>query len=443
MAQYDIPEKIGKEYSTVFRQLKKMRKKKLVKVVATITSKKRGKDKDIFSLTLFGWLVCYGQNVLSVENVPYLVEALKEDVPLVFGEWDYFEKEGVKEIAEKHLVNTMKVCFSKYLSLLANADVQIKIRKKDNPNFPKTEFWKDFYEVWLTEKRWAKQLTDVFLYHGFKINNPFEYTLDIDMLTVDEKEKLRKAFNRNMRLYFYRTVICRQDNTIPTILDIASPFDFGMKSFIEFRNKFFNPIDCSDKIANLMSLKFKEEGKSKNISPFLDISNLIYNQNYFFATLKVCELYLNYPFLNWEEFFTAILDCMIGEADSMVSHIHLRSEINKTKISTTRKDNYKSAMLEILAALTFFDIEPIQVWDTTFYQMKANAEKYGKLLFKKKGLVTGKILYFYKSDESIEQAKKKTLPFIQNQLEQLRTQHSDLSLYELSKVYVRKQFEKS
>jgi DNA-binding PadR family transcriptional regulator len=107
MAQFDIPNEVGKHYTTILRQLRKLEKRKLVKVARRERSKKKGKDKKIYTLTPAG--VC---SILITSNLLYdNPEAIAKDWGHLFPilkKLPLFQKYGVKHYLLKNIKDTLK-----------------------------------------------------------------------------------------------------------------------------------------------------------------------------------------------------------------------------------------------------------------------------------------------------------------------------------------------
>jgi hypothetical protein len=438
-----VKKSLGPEEKNLIRLVPKQAKKKY-------SSRKykdnRGRRKDVYDLTLLGWIVVSGEVNLGIYHISRMIEVFEEDIPLIFGEWEYFKKEGVEEIARKHLENTMKKFYSVYLSIVSIAERRSKKLKRENPDFSEKDFWEEFNEEMLNIKTWVKRLTENFLYFGLYEKSPFEHELTINKLSQSEKNKLQEVFNKKTQLYLYRTKIFRfskmheSKGVFSRTIDNYHPlFDRPIWDEIDFT-------DCTNKLLNLISYKISEE-RNIILDPFVDIVDSVYNEEYYFATLKLWRVYENYFFICWEEYFSALFNCMYNLATVMDS-----------RTPSKDKKPLETAILEILATLSNFDIETVQVWDTTLYRMKTKVEKVKKNTENwtkvKSQLETWGVEFSELNDEQRklvetmireykEQEKAKDLRFIKSQVEQLKKQHSDLSLYDFSLLYIRKKFEKS
>jgi DNA-binding Lrp family transcriptional regulator len=366
MAQYNIPEKIGKDYSTVFRQLKKLKNKNLVKVVATITSKKRGKDKDIFGLTLFGLLVGFREDVLTTKHLPQIIEVFKEDIPLVFGEWSYFKKEGVLEIAEKHLVDVLKYCGREYKRFLEN----LKEISKQERFYERK---KEIQEKWRQENAWAQLITQTFLYDSFQHPERDVQPRLIDIsrlfassLKEDDEKKLQQIIWKNEQLRLY-CLMCAREETYSNSL----------------RSRSFRMHDGNQ---NLLWDTFTVEKKIENIMlgiPYavFKVANLALIDDWFSVAFELCKLYENYTFNSEKEAqqkiqrFTQHLaelryGCVLNPLYPQESYNDLTKE---------QKDLLREQEIGTTVALSFFIFKPVQVWDKTYYQLKPNKKRIERL----------------------------------------------------------------
>lgn len=107
ISQYDLPEHIGKHYSTVLRRLKDLETMFLVKVDREERSRKRGKDKKIYTLILFGLI-----EVLKDREAFVAIEKISENwselLPLILGKWRFFKAQGCEKIIAPRLLRAAK-----------------------------------------------------------------------------------------------------------------------------------------------------------------------------------------------------------------------------------------------------------------------------------------------------------------------------------------------
>lgn len=87
-AQYDMPKLIGKDYHTCLRHLRELENDGLVKLVRVEPAKKGGKDRKIYTLTLYGLLVALF-SLLEEKPEPH-EKMVKADVDPIIDTWkDY------------------------------------------------------------------------------------------------------------------------------------------------------------------------------------------------------------------------------------------------------------------------------------------------------------------------------------------------------------------
>ena len=190
-------EEVAKSNTTVLETLQKMDNKKWI---TEETTKDYERNQKPYKLTLFGILVGYNQGVLTTKHIPRIVETFKEDIPLVFGEWDYFKKEEVEKIATKHLMNTLKGCGTVRKQVLdgwkkyAQTKDQQKTRLENAYN----------NSEWLTQEDVAQKINNVFLFKGLhfkpEMNFFVTHNIFIDYLTDDEEKILIDVIERNKNL---------------------------------------------------------------------------------------------------------------------------------------------------------------------------------------------------------------------------------------------------
>lgn len=199
--------KVGSKYYIAARGTIYRAKDSLIKKNLIVKKEESGSPpKKIYGLTLFGLLAGYGENVLTTKHIYHLIEAFKEDVPLVFGEWDYFKKRGVgvEKIATKHLINTLKGCEAVHKQVLGGWK---KYMQRKNRQKTRLENAYNNNE-WLTKEGVAQKINDVFLFEGLHPNPTINFfvthNIFIDYLTDDEEKILIDAIERSEKLGVYR-----------------------------------------------------------------------------------------------------------------------------------------------------------------------------------------------------------------------------------------------
>lgn len=89
VAQYDLSNKVNKHYSTIFRQLRKLEEKNLVRFVRKERSKKKGKDKKFYGITFLGLLqILFRMTDLEIDEIA----KIHSDKWLIFAEWSFLSK---------------------------------------------------------------------------------------------------------------------------------------------------------------------------------------------------------------------------------------------------------------------------------------------------------------------------------------------------------------
>ncbi len=118
MSRWDIKQKRRRHYSQVHTTVKQLEESGLVNVVKNVESK-RGLQKDIYGLTIYGIIFVsrFQQKLRKFRYVPRVTKQIPEfnidliaqnhakSLPLIFGKWNYFNKEGVLELAKLYFEN--------------------------------------------------------------------------------------------------------------------------------------------------------------------------------------------------------------------------------------------------------------------------------------------------------------------------------------------------
>jgi DNA-binding PadR family transcriptional regulator len=95
-AQYDMKKAIGKDYRTVLRYLPKLESCRLVQLYRTENSKKKGKDRKIYTITLLGIIELLkakaGDTKDFAEYTNKMAVLHPSILPLVFGKWQIFNE---------------------------------------------------------------------------------------------------------------------------------------------------------------------------------------------------------------------------------------------------------------------------------------------------------------------------------------------------------------
>jgi len=131
-AQYDIPKRIGKNYRTVLRHLSDLKRNHMIRLSKTEMSKKRGKDRNIFTLTELGLLCVLGYSNLWCD-IDKVASNYSDALPLIFGKWDFYIKKGLRDKIISRLQAAVQGFFMQfgrewYRIVKANPDRAMKIK---------------------------------------------------------------------------------------------------------------------------------------------------------------------------------------------------------------------------------------------------------------------------------------------------------------------------
>jgi DNA-binding PadR family transcriptional regulator len=95
-AQYDMKKAIGKNYRTILRYLPKLESCNLIQLSRTENSKKKGKDRKIYIITLLGIIELLKTKEPRSKDFVELTDKMAmlhpEVLPLVFGKWQLFDE---------------------------------------------------------------------------------------------------------------------------------------------------------------------------------------------------------------------------------------------------------------------------------------------------------------------------------------------------------------
>jgi DNA-binding PadR family transcriptional regulator len=95
-AQYDMKKAIGKNYRTILRYLPKLESCNLIQLSRTENSKKKGKDKKIYVITLLGIIELLKTKERRskdfIEFTDKMAVMHPKVLPLVFGKWQLFDE---------------------------------------------------------------------------------------------------------------------------------------------------------------------------------------------------------------------------------------------------------------------------------------------------------------------------------------------------------------
>jgi len=160
---YQIQKKTGKTYSLMFKAVKDLERRSLVKLVEKKQTSK-GTTANIYDLTLMGVLtVLEGElptedtEEWNYDRIHKIIRKYESLLPLVFGKWSYFQSKGVEKVA---LYRLHAVVFNQ--SFLERADPWVPGTKMEEricwffyfygffPATPEFEGWRimDDAEAW-------------------------------------------------------------------------------------------------------------------------------------------------------------------------------------------------------------------------------------------------------------------------------------------------------
>jgi hypothetical protein len=125
LAQYDMKNAIGKDYRTVLRYLPKLESCRLIQLSRTEHSKKKGKDRKIYTVTLIGIIELLKTQAHYTSDFISLVDKLAVKyptlLPLVFGKWHLFEQNNQKILVALKLRDVVRQASSHLNELTGNS----------------------------------------------------------------------------------------------------------------------------------------------------------------------------------------------------------------------------------------------------------------------------------------------------------------------------------
>lgn len=312
--------------SVIYRVKDDLLKKGLIKLVKK--EKRGGPDKKVYGLTFLGVLISYRNNTLTAKHIHSIVETFKDDVTF-FEEWEYFKKNGVGELAEKHLMYTLQACCIK------NQIGELKLYDK---------------------KKVVKDISQTFLIFGLMENYFFDFSIKIDEDYFCNLHRLEEVFDKNKKLFIYRTWLKKmQLSTIHINRNIEDEYyeDQDMENYPDSSEQL-------QRLHDMLLWKIDEKKRDENI--YNIITDAILQEDYFWAAFLLCELYTNYLFFSFTEFDTSIRGCisfLAGEA----------------KRKTISKKRLEDLSLEVFAAFYFFKIQTTKMQGKRWYQLIPDEKK--------------------------------------------------------------------
>jgi len=109
IAQYDLPERVQKDYTTVLRRLRDLEKRFFVKVDRKVPSKKKGKEKKIYRITLFGLFVCASMDKKYMDSNFEKIVTAHSDKLLSFAKWEYFKSKGLSNLVKSNFFEQLRI----------------------------------------------------------------------------------------------------------------------------------------------------------------------------------------------------------------------------------------------------------------------------------------------------------------------------------------------
>jgi hypothetical protein len=125
-AQYDLHKhkEIEKDYHTVLRHLQALEKDKQIRFVRTEPGQKCGKERKIYEITFSGLILVLKKGLEPYRLIPFdkdheetnreIEKAIdqttvihRDKIPLIFGKWDFFKENDVKDIIVKRFINAI------------------------------------------------------------------------------------------------------------------------------------------------------------------------------------------------------------------------------------------------------------------------------------------------------------------------------------------------
>jgi len=155
-AQYDLPDYVQRDYTTILRRLRDLEKQGLVKVDRTVASKKKGKDKKIYRLTLTG-LVSALSHKDAWEHIDTIAEK-HPDLLLTFKKWKFFVDRGLRD----DLVRDLRKALDVSIDLLGFVSWAQRLQPNDRPRI--TRF--------ATEQIITKESIDTLILRPLHVTNP-------------------------------------------------------------------------------------------------------------------------------------------------------------------------------------------------------------------------------------------------------------------------------
>lgn len=433
-----LKERLAGSNKTILRSLKKLGPKKLNLVKLRKGENEKGfvgRKSTYYRINLFGLLRLFYHfrkdenkllkifqkkivKPLGLESVPLIADIFKKEIPLVFGEWNYFKKEGVEEIAKKHLVDTLKYCGKEYKRFLEG----LKEISKQERFY---EQRKKLQEKWKQEKNWAQLITQTFLYDSFQHleHDVPPQLLDINRLFIsslkgDDERKLQQIIQKNEQLRLYCLTYARKESYLYAL---HKP----KRRDSTFTHKWDPFLTESEIYSTLLTKEMKEAGHP---DPLYKIADTAFKGDCFSVAVEACQLYKNYTFTSVRECADAIFGLTQNLAKERnpflwfaltLEENDLEKETQKMLLEKFKEltqkvgvklepsdviEEWKLEIFMIVSAMYFFALKEIRVWDGTFYQLELNPKRIEKFEESRK------------QAEAFLDIRKKAMKFINQQI---------------------------
>lgn len=357
-------------YPAVRKYMPELVKKGLVKKIREGTY--HGHKTTWYDITIMGMMTSFLRHDI-LKSMYRISRAFENELPLVFGKWDYFIEQGAKDIITKHLVKTMQICAFEYQRFLDY--VKEYPEAKDRRYFP---FFKRHRERWMKERAWATRITDLFLYYALETEYLMQFSREGTLgksgygdLSYEETSKLKSVIDRDKNLHLYKMMLQRRD---------AEKHLEKSKRYQHARPEFFRmPIKIEERLRErlLFRLVLKHD-------PYNEIIDAVFDEDFFTAALKLTEQYVGFPFEAAKEAVAAVPQFLLNllrMRNPILDLAMMEAERKHEKYPDDVKEYLDEVSLKAMAAQYFYDFksDPVKVWDLTFYQIFRQEKRLEKL----------------------------------------------------------------
>jgi len=111
----EIAKKIGKNYSTVLRAVRKLEKRGIVKLKRFQRTSKKGKEKRYYTITFHGLVTYLALNQEALKNIRKIAEA-HSDMLLTFKKWKKFVEAECEVVLKANLIGALQISSFTYFS---------------------------------------------------------------------------------------------------------------------------------------------------------------------------------------------------------------------------------------------------------------------------------------------------------------------------------------